>query len=127
MEPVSKCYGWPGSEYDDLSIADVADSLTKVFLQRNPHLKTTGGASVLRYGSRALAPEERAADLLLQCRGGTIGGGLYSENVMLLLDLAPSIPERVPSKEDIIDDLAAKLSDSIIAEVSQEDVGGSGY
>jgi|LauGreDrversion2_3_1035106.scaffolds.fasta_scaffold513599_1 hypothetical protein len=79
--------------------------------------------SVVRFGGRDLAPEERAQDFLLQCRGGTIAHALYTEKVILVVNLAPhqAPVRRQPSREDAIDELASSISDSIIAELSRED------
>ena len=78
--------------------------------------------SVVRFGGRDLAPEERAQDFLLQCRGGTIAHALYTEKVILVVNLADQARvNRQPSREDAIDELASSISDSIIAELSRED------
>ena len=83
---------------------------------------TTENPSTVRFGGRALAPEERAHDLLQQSRGGTIAYGLYTEKVILVVNLADQARvNRQPSREDAIDELASSISDSIIAELSKED------
>ena len=85
-------------------------------------MHTIENPSIVRFGGRALAPEERAQNLLQQCRGGTIAHGLYTERVVLVVNLADEARvNRQPCREDAIDELASSISDSIIAELSKED------
>jgi hypothetical protein len=41
LEETSRCSGWPTADYDSICVADIAESLTAVFLSRNPHLEVS--------------------------------------------------------------------------------------
>jgi len=115
LDGQSKPYLWPSTDYDALTVADVAATLTRIFRERTGHLVTSEVASELRYHGRLLDPTDVLSDLLSFCNGETVSGALYSDEMALVVPL-----ERKASRDDAIEDLAASISGSILAELSQD-------
>ena len=74
---------WPGPEYTDLSMGDLARSLELIFFNRNPKFSAKSKSSLRLYG-RWLSSVEMGRDIF---RAVPQDEELYSENLDLFLDI----------------------------------------
>ncbi len=74
---------WPGPEYTDMNMGDLAKSLEQIYLDRNPGGVVKSKASLRLYG-RWLSSVESGSDAFRDCSDED---ELYSERMELFLDL----------------------------------------
>jgi hypothetical protein len=77
---------WPGPEYTDMNMGDLAKSLEQIFLDRNPGRAARSKPSLRLYG-RWLSSVESGRDAFRDSSGED---ELHSERMELFLDLKPA-------------------------------------